>query len=159
MRILSLFLLTLIFVFPAHARRIKPQVICDVAIKCAAPPEGCNWSLEMDANNCPVSCGKLICDEVLCPVPVCPAPPMGCSYLPPALDENKCQIGCGELNCPVTCNNVQAPQCAAPPKGCSWTMLPGEDGCPSCGQLICDPAGGGGYDVPTDGPTGSAIAQ
>lgn len=92
--------LFLVFTFSESAFA-KKKIRCDVAIKCAAPPEGCNWTMEQDKKGCTIGCGELLCSDpqVECPpMPQCAAPPQGCNWNL-EYDENKCVVSCGPLTC------------------------------------------------------------
>ena len=60
------------------------------------------------------------------------------SYIMVNKRENSCVDQDGSDSCAAVCNNIQAPVCANPPVGCRWTMAPDADGCPSCGQMLCE---------------------
>ena len=60
------------------------------------------------------------------------------SYIMANERDNSCLAQDGSDSCTAVCNNVQAPVCANPPIGCRWTMAPDADGCPSCGQMLCE---------------------
>ena len=155
MRLFLLLTFALTFTDTTWAQRSKPAPVACQKVKCAAPPQGCEWTMEVNKIGCITGCGELTCEVLECPpVPDCAAPPSGCNWSMQQ-DSNGCIIGCGKLICedsPEVC--PPAPGCAAPPQGCNWSMEYDSNKCViGCGTLVCEPQGGGGYEGPKDGPS------
>ena len=85
---------------PTGCGELLCKPVCEnaLSLQCAAPPEGCNWTMTADENGCP-SCGQLICESSCDNVqlPQCAAPPEGCDW---TMEPNPqgCP-SCGQLIC------------------------------------------------------------
>src|SRR3989344_2711708 len=63
-----------------------------------------------------------------------------------------CTNDCGTgLSCPSDCETKVCPliKCAAPPDGCRYKEVEDENGCPTCGTLVCDDRCKADSDCPT----------
>lgn len=100
--------------------------ICPM-VMCAAPPEGCGYSAQTnakDANGCNVDCGDLVCEQNNYPVESADSALIDAQVCP--------QI-----------------RCAAAPKGCAYLQrTKSANGCPTCGDLVCNKE----TDLPIDLP-------
>ncbi|MBI4509187.1 MAG: hypothetical protein HY698_06100 [Deltaproteobacteria bacterium] len=68
------------------------------AIRCIAPPPGCEYKGAITSGPCPaVTCGHLVCKDE-CPIIDCAAPPPGCHYEGMVLFPCNQQT-CGSLAC------------------------------------------------------------
>lgn len=84
----------------------------------------CSWQLKTP---CPSVCGNGICEEG------------EAGYCPPCTSKPCLAMSCYLGTCPQDCNKKKCPaiECPAPPDGCTYTCGKDENGCMTCGNIVC----------------------